>query len=559
MRSLIAFALLLAAPLGADPAADLADRLAGFVPVDADDDINGDALVDAADVANLAGDPVSLNITSTAPPDQITSQTDQVLTFTFAEGVTGFDIDDVRIEGGIACEFRVISPTEYTLAVTGLGGDLRVRVSSGAANAESDSRPSGIARFSNTVRDVRTVALPGGVTMDLVRVFPGTFTMGSPTTELSRGEELQHSVTISRAYYMGKTEVTQAQWLAVMGGWPGQAFNQAPSEAFGLGDTMPAYYLCWDDAASFVTTLNAHLANSGQAIEVRLPTEAEWEYACRAGTTTRFSFGDGLGTDEFCSVTDERTAGMWYCGNNTPAGAKPVGQKPANGFGLHDMHGNAFEWVADNFAAYTATPQTDPTGPLTGSNRVIRGGSWQAGVRFCRAAQRGFSSPGGASRFRDQGFRIAANAVEIVPEPVAVALTSSFPNGAIGTMATQTVTITFSECVSGFDINDIVVTGAVKEELIATSARVYRLVLRSPGGRVAVQIPADVAVTTAGLGNLPSASFANFHQDIWTLALPGGAHHGADSRPGRHFPNGFTRHRGRASSQRNAPSGHDQQ
>jgi formylglycine-generating enzyme required for sulfatase activity len=514
VRLSLGFVLLLAGPLAADPAGELADRVIGVVPVAPADDVNADGAVDAADVANVVGDPVPLVITSTAPADAITDQAVQTLTFTFAQPVHSFDWDDVRIEGGTKCEFRALSATEYTLAVTATGGDLRIQVSRGAALADDDGRPSALARFGNTVRDGRVVTLPGGVTMELIRILPGTFPMGSPRTEPSRGEEQLHTVTLTRPFYMGRHEVTQAQWLAVMGFWPGQAFNQAPSEAFGL---------CWDDAVAFVGALNAHIANSGQEpLQVRLPTEAEWEYACRADTTTRFSFGDGLGTDDFCSTTDERTAGMWYCGNNSPAGAKPVGQKPANAFGLYDMHGNVFEWVADHFGPYSDAPQTDPTGPATGGDRVIRSGSWQAGARFCRSAYRGFSSPGGASRFRDQGFRVAADAVARTPEPAFVTLTSTHPDGAVGTVPVQTVTIAFDQCVNGFTIDDVFVTGAAKEELVATSARSYLLVLRAPGGRVSVRVPADVVQTSAGLGNQPSAVLANFHQDLWTVALPGG-------------------------------------
>jgi formylglycine-generating enzyme required for sulfatase activity len=250
-----------------------------------------------------------------------------------------------------------------------------------------------------------TVTLPGGVPLELVYIAPGTFTMGSPPGELSRlPDETQFDVQLTSGTYMGKTELTQKQWLAVMGSWPGTA----PAAATGLGDNHPAYYVSWNDAQNFLTSVTAYLAATGQGpMTMRLPTEAEWEYACRAGTTTRFSFGDGFGADESCSAEAERVDNMWYCGNQI-GGSKVVGTKPANPFGLCDMHGNVWEWCQDWSGTYPTSPptQVNPTGPSTGSNRVDRGGNWDSYVRNCRSALRHSQPP--TIRLYYLGFRVLA-------------------------------------------------------------------------------------------------------------------------------------------------------
>lgn len=258
---------------------------------------------------------------------------------------------------------------------------------------------------------VITLMLPGSVPMDLMYVPAGSFTMGSPAGELSRqADETTFSVELTHDFYMGKTEVTQQQWLAVMGSWPGTA----PAATYGLGDSYPAYYVSWDDAQSFMTALNAHIQSTGQGTStVRLPTEAEWEYACRGGTTTRFSFGNGFGANEDCSAEPERTDHMWYCGNNGASGspdygAKAVGQKLPNPFGLYDMHGNLFEWCQDWYGTYPVSPptQVNPTGPETGGDRVVRGGRWSNVASNCRSARRIRFTP----TYRESvvGFRVLA-------------------------------------------------------------------------------------------------------------------------------------------------------
>ena len=225
------------------------------------------------------------------------------------------------------------------------------------------------------------VDLPGGATMTMVWIEPGTFTMGSPDTEPGRydNEGPQHEVTLTQGFYLGKFELTQGQWESVMGTspWAGESYVQVDPD-------NPAVYISWEDMQAFIAALNA-----AEGSDVyRLPTEAEFEYACRAGTTTRWSFGD-----------DEGQLGQyaWYYDNAWNVGeqyAHEVGTKLANPWGLHDMHGNVYEWVHDWYGAYMSSAQTDPTGPSTGSGRVLRGGHFRHDARYVRSAYRHGYSPG---------------------------------------------------------------------------------------------------------------------------------------------------------------------
>ena len=245
-----------------------------------------------------------------------------------------------------------------------------------------------------------TVNLPGNVPLVLVRIPAGSFQMGSPETERSRSsyEGPVHTVSIAYSFYMGKTELTQRQWLAVMGGWPGLS----PTSSYGLGDNYPAYHISWDDCQNFVTALNQHITNTGQGpATFRLPSEAEWEYCCRAGTQTRFFFGDSLGCDDEhadCAagtLPGNRSDYMWFVANNSPYGTKPVGTKLPNQFALYDMSGNVWEWCQDRWHDnYTGAP-TDGNAWLspTSSWRVARGGYWAFNASYCRSANRLSKSP----------------------------------------------------------------------------------------------------------------------------------------------------------------------
>jgi formylglycine-generating enzyme required for sulfatase activity len=216
--------------------------------------------------------------------------------------------------------------------------------------------------------------------MEFVLIPAGTFQMGSNDGE--DDEKPVHSVTISKPFYLGKYEVTQREWKAVMGSNP----------SYYKGDNRPVERVSWDDVQEFIKKLNAKEGGD----KYRLPTEAEWEYACRAGSTTRWYFGD-----------NENQLGdyAWYkanSGNET----KPVGQKKPNAFGLYDMHGNVWEWCQDWYSKdyYGSSPKTDPTGPSSGSNRVRRGGSWGGTATIARAALRGTDFPD--YRYGNLGFRL---------------------------------------------------------------------------------------------------------------------------------------------------------
>ena len=225
--------------------------------------------------------------------------------------------------------------------------------------------------------------------MKLNLIPAGTFTMGSPEGEEGRRDnETQHPVTISKPFYMQTTEVTQGQWKEVMGTepWKVQSFVKE-------GPDYAATYVSWDDAVAYCKKLS-----DKEGKTYRLPTEAEWEYACRAGTETAWSFGD-----------DEKVLGdyAWYKENAWDFDEKyahQVGLKIPNAFGLYDMHGNVYEWCHDYYEEvyYKQSPEQDPQGPASGSFRVLRGGSWSSGTRGTRSAGRG---RGGAG-FLNFGFRL---------------------------------------------------------------------------------------------------------------------------------------------------------
>ncbi len=248
-----------------------------------------------------------------------------------------------------------------------------------------------------------TVLLPGNVPLELLRIPADTFAMGSPDTERGRVSEEgpQHAVTLTKAYFVGRTEVTQAQWQAVMGG--------NPASGAGVGPDLPVYNVSWTDIAGpggFLEKLNQVLASSGQvgAGMLRLPTEAEWESAARAGTSSRFAFGDALGCNDACGACAGAAAAMWWCGD---AGSTnhSTGALAPNPYGLADAHGNVWEWVADWWGPYAAAAQTDPPGPASGSYRVDRGGDSFSPASDCRAARREYQTPG--VRTGNIGFRIA--------------------------------------------------------------------------------------------------------------------------------------------------------
>ena len=238
-----------------------------------------------------------------------------------------------------------------------------------------------------------TVTLANGVKLEMVKIKAGTFTMGSPEGELGRSsDETQHQVTLTKDYWLGKFEVTQAQYEAIMGKNP----------SCDKGSNRPVDYVSWEDAKEFCNKLNERYAGKlPTGYRFDLPTEAQWEYACRAGTTTALNNGTNLTSEREWSNLNEVG---WHFGNYGSNGHKAVGQKRPNNWGLYDMHGNVSEWCRDWYAYYTGDA-TDPTGPTDGSARVSRGGSWFDFAKFCRSAYRDDSSPG--NRYNRIGFRLA--------------------------------------------------------------------------------------------------------------------------------------------------------
>ena len=218
--------------------------------------------------------------------------------------------------------------------------------------------------------------------MKFVLIPAGSFMMGSDSG--GRDEQPVHQVQITNPFYLGIFEVTQAEWMAVMGSNPSY---------FSGDDSRPVEQVSWYDVQEFIFQLNA----LEETDKYRLPTEAEWEYACRAGSTTAFCFGD----DE-----SQLTQYGWYMDN---AGLEPhsVGHKLPNAWGLYDMHGNVWEWCADRYGSdyYTHSPASDPQGPSSGESCVLRGATWQYYAWYCRSAYRWWFFP----RYKNKsfGFRIA--------------------------------------------------------------------------------------------------------------------------------------------------------
>jgi formylglycine-generating enzyme required for sulfatase activity len=233
----------------------------------------------------------------------------------------------------------------------------------------------------------KRIDLGNGIFMDFVLIPAGEFNMGSPQMEKGRNpsEGPAHQVKISQYYYMSMYEVTQDQYRAVMGKNPSY---------FGQGN-YPVENVSWEEAVEFCQQTSSKFSYS-----LRLPTEAEWEYACRGRTQTRFSFGDNAG---------DLSVYGWYEINSYKK-THPVGQKKANPFGLYDMHGNVWEWCSDWFDSqyYENSPMLDPAGPSTGQGSVLRGGGWLNGENICRSATRiGLTQTNKSSYI---GFRVVMNA-----------------------------------------------------------------------------------------------------------------------------------------------------
>lgn len=282
-----------------------------------------------------------------------------------------------------------------------------------AGDAGTTGNKAATAQIQASEKYGKAIEVTNGIGMKLRLIPPGEFFMGSAmspeeTVRLFRTfeaharffaiEHPRHRVRITKPFYLGLTEVTQKEWAQVMGNrpWSGE-------ENVREGPHYPAVYVSWRGAVKFCKKLSRQ-----EGITYRLPTEAEWEYACRAGTSTMFYFGND----------PARVSGYAWWGGMTGDGncygeeyAHNVMQKKPNGFGMYDMHGNAGEWCHDNYAHdhyyYVDSPTVDPLGPQQGDYRVFRGGAWSAPAIFQRSACRVWNSPN--SEGPDLGFRVVAD------------------------------------------------------------------------------------------------------------------------------------------------------
>lgn len=284
-----------------------------------------------------------------------------------------------------------------------------------------------------------TVSLPDGAAMTLQWIPAGSFTMGSPDNETGHraDESPAHAVTLTKGFWLGSTEVTIGQWRAVMGtslrehvaqwlhddtqhDFPGRRATvaeymnmdpKAPPESFlaNENNAVPMYFVSWTGAVAFCEKLTQRERAAGNLpaeYHFTLPTEAQWEYACRAGSTTA----------TYAGHVDAVTDIAWFAGNSAEgytgrplprasAGPRDVAAKQPNAWGLHDMSGNLWEWCLDRYGSYAGNAQTDPAGPAAGETRVNRGGSWGSGLDNERSACRSGNPPAEASAYR--GFRVA--------------------------------------------------------------------------------------------------------------------------------------------------------
>ena len=225
-----------------------------------------------------------------------------------------------------------------------------------------------------------------------LRLIPaGEFMMGSPGTESDRSDdETQHRVSITKPFYLGVTEVTQEQYQKVMGSNPSKF----------KGPQNPVETVSWADAVEFCGKLSAMPAEKTAGHVYRLPTEAEWEYACRSGTTMAYGFGDDA----------SRLGDYGWFEGNSDSSTHPVGEKKPNAWGLYDMHGSLDEWCQVWHGAYPSGSATDPIGPTSGSYRVLRGGSWLIFAGDCRSAFRFRFAPEFRSNYL--GFRVLRSSIK---------------------------------------------------------------------------------------------------------------------------------------------------
>jgi formylglycine-generating enzyme required for sulfatase activity len=382
-------------------------------------DINRDGVVDGKDLAAVlsAWGVCQPNITSISP-QQGTISGGTIVTIT-GDNLTG--IKAITFGGASGTELTVISSTQVrvvtppgtvgkaevaasgswgTVTVPGGFNYLSVTIPAWATLIEANPDPLvvtsaslrsliGTTGLAWRVRDTATQ-------IEFVLIPPGTFQMGCSSSKVYScftREHPVHYVTLTQPFYMGRYEVTQAQWVSQMGSNPSYF---VPANGYPQSQQRPVERVSWNTIQGFLS-----------ATGMRLPSEAEWEFAYRAGTTTAFHSMPGH-PDGF--IDDSWVGSIAWYALNWDGGfqTRQVGQKAGNGFGLHDMSGNVYELVHDWYGAYSADDQTDPTGPDTGLTRVYRGGSWDTDSHALRASYRDSVSPS-ASVYYQIGFRVARN------------------------------------------------------------------------------------------------------------------------------------------------------
>ena len=305
------------------------------------------------------------------------------------------------LQGGVISGARASSRAFFSRAVAILSAVAALGIAFGGIwywQSES-SEPNGEDKENTGPQrgDRKTLTLPGGATMTMIYVAPGSFMMGSPSTEEERsGDETQHHVTLTKGYWLGETEVTQAQWESVMGDNPSRF----------KGASRPVENVSWEDCQEFISKVNRE-ARRQFGGDARLPTEAEWEYACRAGTQTAYSWGNSLNGDK-ANCDGNYPYGTTIKGTYKQETVNVCSYSP-NVWGFYDMHGNVFEWCQDWYGKYPSGAVTDPTGSASGGYRVLRGGSWNDLARFCRSAFRRGFRPGLRSSYC--AFRLACSAL----------------------------------------------------------------------------------------------------------------------------------------------------
>ena len=358
-------------------------------------------------------------------------ETTHTLTLTLADGTK------IPIKYGSSSETSYIELDKTSETIGAAGGTITIKVNASGAytatcpeswvtvSSSTSSCTITVAANTTTAERTATITITCGSTtktititqsgkssstakeMEKVLIKAGTFTMGSPTTETGRSSnETQHQVTLTKDFYMGKYAVTNAQFCEFLNDkgigsdgtyttadYGSQTLIKTHQWGVKYSDNKWAPQSGYDDYP--VVNVTWYGANEyAKWIGGSLPTEAQWEYACRAGSTTAYSFGDD---------SDSLGDYAWYSGNGSSK-THPVGQKKSNAWGLYDMHGNVWEWCADWYDGYSTTAVTDPTGAGSGSYRVLRGGSWGSDASYCRSAFRDYADPVSYRNFN--GFRV---------------------------------------------------------------------------------------------------------------------------------------------------------